>query len=102
MTTCFTELNSAIITPILQRLGFEVSEDYNYGVRFDQIVYKSSGRTITVAFQEKYGLTRTKCEVAVEDKLIFEKFYQTENEDLASLLQAMGNDIDSGVVPVQS
>jgi hypothetical protein len=40
--------------------------------------------------------------VAVEDKLIFEKFYQTENEDLASLLQAMGNDIDSGVVPVQS
>jgi len=103
MSTEFTKLNHAVITPIMRSKGFRKIGKYDYGATFDRALYKSSEKECQVIFSVHpydYPFHGIRFEKISDGHKVFEKQYLFEDGDLDCLINALARDLKSGEIKI--
>lgn len=98
MTTEFTKLNHAIVTPILKSKGYRKIGPYEYGATFDHAVYKKQTKEISIVFSVHHydypdiGVT---LRILYNEKQVFEKLYPVQEGGLSVIMDLVAKDLNS-------
>ena len=101
MTTEFTRLNHAMITPLMKAKGYRKVGRYCYGGTFDKAVYKRQERMLQVIFTVHpydYPYHGIHVEEHIGDELVKKKHYSFENGGLREQLNMLAKDINKGTI----